>query len=237
MKLQLLLLAIILTVTTGCNTRYKSTAFIKKGDEWVCTNQLISKKSKDIEKEVLLKVEEIQYENSNNITDLFCRQTLQWESYALIDLTSSALGRDTLEFLKRFKLNNELKNVKLRIVPIIKKRLQLIDLVKDYQPKNELEAKIIERIREYPGSASERWPTEQGIDYNYYNGGSFHNFKLHEYKIGPLVEGKYIYVKIFEENGSVEYVGVSDKEKGRTKTIFVYAIDYKYPPAHKNAEK
>lgn len=235
MKLQLLLLITLLVVLTGCNTRPKASAIMKNGNAWVWDNKI--QKSKDIEKEVLAKIEEIQYENSNSINNFFCKQTLQHESYVLLTITASALGSDSLEFLKRFKLNDELKYVKLEIVPIIKKRLQLIALVKDYQPKNELETKIIERIREYPGRASGRWASEQGIDYNYYNGGAFHNFKLHEYKIGPLVDKKYIYVKIYEENGAVDYVGVSDKEKGRTKTIFVYWIDYKYPPVQNTAEK
>jgi len=239
MKVQSFLLLAFTIIMTGCNTK---SVITKQGGEWLWDNQNIqdamSKKLKDIEKEVLAKVEEIQQKNDSNTNTYYCELMLQEDSYVLMCITSSALGSDTLDYLKKFKLNNELKYAKTGIVPFIKKRLQLIVLTKDYQPKNELESRIIERIREYPGQATSYWPTEKYYrDYDYYHDKHFHNFKLHEYKIGPLAEGKYIYVKIFEENGVVDVLCVSDKEKGRTKTIFIYGLDYKYPVAQNTVEE
>lgn len=242
MKLQFFLLAIILTFITSCNTEHNVSVIMKKGNEWVWDNQSIqdamSKKSKYIEKEVLDKLKEIQHENSNSIADVFCRQSLQRESYELMAITYLALGSDTLKFIKKFKINQELKDFKTMLAPTIKKRLYLIFLLENYSPKNELEAKIVEKIMEYsPCDVSNSWATEKdSINYGYYHDG-YRNFKLHEYKIGPLTEEQYIYIKIFEENGTVEVVYVSDKEKGRIKTIFAYTIDYKYYSGEKMPKK
>lgn len=236
------LLAVSLIIT-GCNTRPDTTAIIKQGDCWVWDGKNIEdvmkfKKSKDIEREVIAKVEEIQDKNENGITDVFVGRTLNEESYQLVALTCFALGNDTLNFLKKFKRDSTMENVKFIVQPYIKKRLRLIALLENYTPKDGLEAKIIEKIREYPPCAfCCCWPTEKhSIDYYYYHN-EYSKFKLHEYKIGPLTEGKYIYVKMFEENGIVDTVYISDKEKGREKAVFVYLIDYKYPPVNTSAEK
>lgn len=236
MKLQLLLSAILLITIAGCNTKPNASAIVKKEGEWVWNNQHISdvmvkRKSKDIEKEVLAKVAEIQYESSGGIIDVFCAQELQMDSCELLEVSSLALGNDTLTFIKKFKINDKVKFFKTQLAPIIKKHLRLIALVRDYQPHNGLETEIIEQIKEYPPvSADGYWPTEKNsMLYEHFNVEPFHNFKLHEYKIGPLADNKYIYVKIYEENGSIEYAGISDSEKGRDRTIFSYRIDYKYP--------
>lgn len=240
--LYIFVLAVSLIIT-GCNTRPDTSAIMKQGDEWMWENQNINammklKKSKDIEREVITKIKEIQDKNENGITDVLVGRTLNEESYQLIALTCFALGNDTLNLLKKFKLDSTMEDVKIIVQPYIKKRLRLISLLGNYSPKNELEAKIVEKIREYPPCAfCISWPTEKkNIDYNYYHN-EYSKFILHEYKIGPLNEGKYIYVKMFEENGVVDIVYVSDKEKGREKAVFVYLIDYKYPPVNTSAEK
>lgn len=232
MKLQLFLLLAFFLAIISCNTKLNASSIIKQGNDWVLDNHDIQemmnfKKAKEIEKEVLAKVEEIQNENSNSD-----KQVLQPDSQNLMATTIDALGNETLKFLKRFKLDNTMEYVKVSLVPAIKERLKLTALLDNYFPKNELEAKIVEKVREYsPCRVYGSWPTERdNIDYNYFHEG-YRKFKLHEYKIGPLADGKYIYVKIFEENGVVVVVCISDKEKEAINTIFVYTIDYKYPPS------
>lgn len=187
------------------------------------------KKTDYIEEKVLKKLKEILAEGKGR-NDKF--NTLLYES-------GLSLGSKTLDFLEELKLRNNEFGIK-ETMQIIRDRLQLVTMLQDYSPKNELEAKIINKIKFYSSDTEYSF----WIDDDSRNAGSkMPSLMLKTIKLGPLRDGKYVYVKCygpedeFSHIGKFEWFQASAAENGCRKFSYSLGESYAIPPENQDKNK
>jgi hypothetical protein len=237
---KLILLCFIVTLTVfGCKTKdgIGVTISLKDNDVFIDRMPLdeVEKhwKAKRIEKRILAKLKQIQAKAEKSTDTEVLNPESYPEFYCLLSNTCLILGKDSLKYLKSLKIKNEhYIFVVKELVPIIEARLKLIDLLKGYSPKNELEAKILNRIKEYSAMGQSSYWWNEGL---HKNDAPMTSSLIGKLKIGPLLNDKYIYVRYY---GTESYEG--DKILGfqaatavKSKIILAYELDYNLPSTKK----
>ena len=234
MKIKLITLSSAICLTgmliSGCtNTSEDITVKCDAlGPDIIIPNKAIVeyKKTDYIEEKILQKLKEILAEGKGR-NDKF--NTLLYES-------GLSLGTKTLDFLEGLKIRDDEFGIK-ETMQLIRERLQLVTMLQGYSPKNELEAKIINRIRFYsPGiEYSLGWSDDESRRV----GSKMALSMLKTLKIGPLQDGKYVYVKCYGDEllneGKVGGFEASAAENGCIK--FSYSLGEDYPIQPENQDK
>ena len=195
-----------------------------------------TEKSEYIETAVLNKLKKLDM-TENNI-----------KYFQLIEITEMSTGIETLRFINNLSGLDEKTMLLIKAnIPVIKRRLAMLSLVKKYTPKNEFEKKIMNKIKLYsPIILFAPWYDEYSYDL------------YKSLKVGPLKDGKYLYIKLyidppkysrkqiiqFKKRESIEYkvenpnkevmirVDVSMSPNGEE--VYSYVVKSPYPVPVKN---
>ena len=182
----------LITLLVSCNSNKEVSLIIKKDNVYFNNIPLYKIQRKweanRIEKIILNKLEQIHQKTvkSNSKNREVATQFLE-----LVSIASMTLGNDTLIFLHSLRsyYDDEYLLMLYKIDTLIRSRLELINLLKDYKPQNQLETKIINRVLRY----------SPNICNPYYS--DYHNDLLYPLlktiRIGPLKKGKFIIIKCF----------------------------------------
>lgn len=139
-----------------------------------------------------------------------------------------SVGTKTLDFLEELKIRDDEFGTK-ETMQLIRERLQLVAMLQDYSPKNELETRIVNRIRFYsPDTEYSFWVDNESRKM----GSKMPSSMLKALKLGPLQDGKYVYVKCygpvdeFSHKREIEWFQASAAEKECRK--FGYSLGESY---------
>jgi hypothetical protein len=183
-------------MTEGCNyttanVNKTNLNFPELKDRNSIKKMLATQKSQYIEKVLLAKLKIILSQRSKE------NWSSSWNEFIeLFNQTYCALGNDTIDFLSKVNLNSDEEIIMKTVIedsmiPVIRKRLKLIALLKDYVPKNKLENAIIKKIRYYPAiNGKTFWQDE------FYKG-HLAETMLINMRIGPLNNNSYIYIRCY----------------------------------------